>query len=222
MYTYAFLPSTVPDLELPEGIVGSLQLIATPQLAALVEPDLAVEVLQDNETQLLQAVLSHDRVIRELFEQTTVLPLRFGTCFVSQQGLVEHLESHRSDYLDKLDGLQGKAEYPLKLVPKLFPESPIGAEVTGKAYFLAKKQNYEAQTTWQTQQQTERDLILAAIAHSHPQSLRSEPEQQVERIYILGDRQDEATLRKAIGQWQTQSPHWEITLGEGLPPYHFV
>jgi len=219
MYTYAFL-STVPS-QLPEGIFGSLQIISADGLAALVEPDLAAESLQENDQQLVQAVLSHDRVIRELFEQTTVLPLRFGTCFMSRQGLLEHLKANSAEYLIKLVGLQGKAEYALKLTPVAFPEAAIATEVKGKDYFLAKKKIYQAQAAWQVEQQGELKALFEAIA-KHYLWMRGEADNGIERIYLLGDRQSELSLSKLLKTWELQSAHWELILGEPLPPYHFV
>jgi len=218
VYTYAFL-ATIPP-RLPEGIFGSLQIITAKGLAALVEP-LAAESLQKTDQQLVQAVLSHDRVIRELFEQTTVLPLRFGTCFTSRQGLLEHLESNGEEYLIKLKELQGKAEYALKLAPIAFPEAAVGAEVKGKDYFLAKKKIYQAQAAWQLEQQTELETLFEAIAQQHSW-VRGEADQGVERVYLLGDRQSEQLLLQTFKTWQLHSAHWELTLGEPLPPYHFV
>jgi Gas vesicle synthesis protein GvpL/GvpF len=218
VYTYAFL-TTIPP-QLPEGIFGSLQIIAAKGLAALVEP-LAAESLQKTDQQLVQAVLAHDRVIRELFEQTTVLPLRFGTCFTSRQGLLEHLETNSGEYLTKLKELQGKAEYALKLTPIAFPEAAIGADVKGKDYFLAKKQIYQAQAAWQVEQQTELEVLFGAIAQQHSW-VRGEADNGVERVYLLGDRQSESGLVETFKTWQLQSAHWELMLGEPLPPYHFV
>jgi hypothetical protein len=220
MYTYAFLPA-IP-LELPEGIAGSLQIVCTEGLAALVEPDLAVESLHENDTQLVRAVMTHDRVIRELFEQTTVLPLRFGTCFVSRQGLLDHLASNSEEYLDKLNGLQGKAEYPLRLTPLPFPEPSIAAETKGREYFLAKKQIYQDQTHWTAQQQQELAAVWEAIAQRYPDWVKGEPDQGVERVYLLGDRVDEPLLHQFFKTWRSRYSHWELSLGESLPPYHFV
>jgi hypothetical protein len=220
MYTYAFLSAIPP--ELPEGIAGSLQIIHAEGLAALVEPDLAVESLHENDKQLVRAVMTHDRVIRELFEQTTVLPLRFGTCFTSRQGLLEHLESNSETYLGKLNGLQGKAEYPLRLTPLFLAEPSISAETKGKEYFLAKKQIYQAQHEWQTQQDQELAALLEAINHRYPRWVRGEADEGVERVYLLGDRQDERMLHEFLKAWKLRYSHWEISLGETLPPYHFV
>jgi hypothetical protein len=218
MYTYAFL-ADIPS-ELPEGILGSLQVIAVEGLAALVEPNLAPGLLQENDKQLVQAVISHDRVIRELFEQTAVLPLRFGTYFKTQQGLVEHLQAHRSEYLQRLEGLQGKAEYSLKLTPIAFVEPAIGEDIKGKDYFLAKKQIYQHQATWQSEQKAELETLLETIAQHFPQWVKGEADQGVERIYLLSESESE--LLESFQNWQNQLPHWELVLGEALPPYHFV
>jgi hypothetical protein len=222
MYTYAFLLDPASPLDLPDGIAGSLQLMRMNHLAALVEPDLASESLQTNDENLMQAVLAHDRVIRAAFQQATVLPLRFGTCFVSRQALLEHLASHSAEYLDKLVRLQNKVEYPLKLVPIASAEPPLGEGLKGKDYFLAKKQLYQAQAEWQQQQQAELERLTGAIAQTYPDFVRSKSDDGVERIYLLGDRQRERLLYQSFKTWQTECPHWQFSLGEALPPYHFV
>jgi hypothetical protein len=221
MYTYAFLPTPSDPLELPCGIVGSLELVETNQLSALVEPDLAFETLRVNDRQLLQAALDHDRIIRELFEQTVVLPLQFGN-FIAREDLIHHLQSRRDEYLEKLNRLHDRAEYTLKLVPLPLPEPEISSEVSGKAYFLAKKQHYQTQADQRQQQQQELEQLIAAIAQTYPNWVRGDAQDGIERLYILGDRQADSTLQQHIQTWQTQAAYWELSLGEALPPYHFV
>jgi hypothetical protein len=221
MYTYAFLFNSglLPDL--PEGIWGSLDLIGADRLAALVEPGLSAEALQQSDRQLMQAVLSHDRVIQEVFQQTTVLPLRFGTYFISRQGLLDHLHTHQQTYIDKLTQLQGKAEYVLKLNPLPYPEAAITAETTGKNYFLAKKQRYQDQAHWQQQQQAELDHLSALLETRYPIN-RAEPNGTApERIYLLADLLANDPLER-LPDWQQTCPSWGLSLSDPLPPYHFV
>ncbi|MBI4783690.1 MAG: GvpL/GvpF family gas vesicle protein [Oscillatoriophycideae cyanobacterium NC_groundwater_1537_Pr4_S-0.65um_50_18] len=226
MYTYAFLPNLDASLKLPTGIAKPVELLRVHELAALIEPDLEVANLQESDDRLMRAIVSHDRVIRQMFQQTALLPLRFGTQFVSQQGLIEHLQAHQSEYVAKLAMLKGRAEYLLKLVPVPLAEIPIAAEVKGKAYFLAKKQAYEAQTAWQQQQQAELQQIAEAIALQYPNWVRGESNSDakgtIERFYILGDRIQERLLYEHFKTWQMQYSAWEISLEEPLPPYHFV
>jgi hypothetical protein len=219
MYTYAFLCNSNQSLDLPEGILGSLELVRVAKLAALVEPDLALEPMQHSDRQLMQAVLSHDRVIQELFQQTAVLPLRFGTYFVSRQGLLEHLQSHQHKYLDQLNYLQGKAEYVLKLLP--LPPQQLADSFTGRDYSLPQKQHYPPEAEWQQQQHSELQSLISLIHEYYPEAVRGEASDGNERFYFLCSPSEQQQLQKHLTQWQ-QRRSWELTLGAALPPYHFV
>ncbi|MEB3882069.1 GvpL/GvpF family gas vesicle protein, partial [Lyngbya sp. CCY1209] len=140
MYVYAFLKTPRVPLNLPQGIENPVDLVTTDDLCALVEPNLGAENLpQTDDEELMRAVLAHDRVLCEVFEQTTLLPLRFGTCFHSEARLLEHMASERDRYSRQLDQLQGRAEYLLRGVPRDYvrPEPPTEPEPSqGRAYFL--------------------------------------------------------------------------------------
>ena len=221
MYTYAFFEPTIAPLNLLAGIVGEVQIVESGQLSALVEPDLDLEVLQRDDAHLVQAVLTHDRMICELFGQTTILPLRFGTYFVSLESLVEHLNTHQDSYLAKLAQLEGKAEYRLKLTPhELLVAAPSG--VKGKQYFLAKKQQYQIQQVQQAQQQAQLAQVFVSISGAYPDYQVTEAEEGAEKLYFLVDRQQETALYQNLQTWQNHCTHWELMLGEALPPYHFV
>lgn len=222
MYTYAFFKTPATPLSLLPGIEGDVQIVTSDQLSALVEPDLALETLQEDDSQLVQAVLNHDRMICELFWQTTILPLRFGTCFASLEALLTHLADHQEKYLAKLNQLEGKAEYRLKLTPLELPESTPPPDAKGKQYFLAKKQQYETHKALQDQQQGELQAVLSAIAQTYPDCILTAAKAGVEKLYLLVDRQEEATLYERLQSWQDQGSQWELMLGEALPPYHFV
>lgn len=213
MYTYAFFKSSANPLTLLPGIAGDVQIVNSAQLSALVESDLDLETLQQDDNQLVQAVLTHDRMICELFWQTTILPLRFGTSFVSLDALLMHLELNQATYLAKLAQLEGKAEYRLKLTP-IEQFDSISANVKGS-------QN-QTQQVVQNQQQLELQAVLAAIAHHYPDHIVSETRSGVEKLYLLLNRQDEDGLYERLQEWQDQSSQWQLMLGEALPPYHFV
>lgn len=223
MYTYAFLLNSDRPLDLPEGIWGRLELVGTQDVVALIEPDLAFESSEPSDRQLMQAVLSHDRVIQDIFQQTAVLPLRFGTYFISRQGLVEHLRSHQHEYLSKLIHLQGKAEYTLKLAPFPLPETTITADTNGKLFFRTTKQLHPNQISWQQQQQLEIQSLSKLIKAHYPETVQGgEASDGIARLHLLSSQQEEALLHERLTLWQCQSHFWQLSLGEALPPYHFV
>jgi hypothetical protein len=222
MYTYAFVLKIDQPLDLPEGIWGPLELVCLNQLAALVEPNLPATSLRQSDRQLMQAVLSHDRVIQEVFQQTAVLPLRFGTYFTSRQGLLDHLRSHHTKYLNKLTYLRDKAEYVLKMVPVAFSESTLTGELTGQAHGFNKTQTHQTPANWQQQQQTELQALLSLISEHYPETVRGEATEGIERIYILSTLQQKRQLLTHVQNWQPRFHCWALSLGENLPPYHFV
>lgn len=221
-YTYAFLDTPVSDLELPVGISDRVLLISSAGVSALVEPSVSLESLQNDDERLIQAVLSHDRVINEVFRQTTVLPLRFGTSFASKEGLLTHLESHAEEYLGKLRQLNGKSEYILKFIPRTPDEPIIPTEAGGKQYFLAKKQRYKTQQDFHAAQTAEWENAVHLITQIHKSAVINQREGEAARIYLLVTRQDEPLLAEQFLAWQAACPRWELQLGEALPPYHFI
>ncbi len=222
MYTYAFFQNPTAPLDLPDGIAGKLEILHQGEIAALVEPDLAIESLQTDEARLLEAIVTHDRVIVALFQQVTVLPLRFGTQFVSAAALLDHLTTQQTYYRERLAQLSGKAEYTLKLTALALPETTIPAHLKGKDYFLAKKQQYQTQVDWQQQQQQELRSLIGAIRQTYPQTLLSEFQEDEGKVYLLVDRPQAAKLAERLEFWQAESPCWQLLLGEAVPPYHFV
>lgn len=221
MYVYAFL-KPIP-LDLPEGLTTSLELIGNPDLAAVVENGLAPESIRmaDDRFQL-QAILSHDRVLRELFYQTDVLPVPFGTFLISEDALLNHLAMHQLDYLQKLEAIAHQAEYTLKAEPAPLMLEELDETVRGKEYFLAKKRRYQQQEEFYSQQTAQKNWLLEAIAAVPYPFVCSEPKDNIERIHILCPRQSEEPLQQILNDWQAHCPAWLLSIGDALPPYHFV
>ena len=222
MYVYAFCQTPPTPLALPGGIAGLIQVVTANQLSAIVEPAVSLEHLQQDDALLIQAALAHDRVVHRLFLQTTTLPLRFGTCFRSLPSLLAHLETQQQTYLNQLAKLDGKAEYTLKLSPVERPEADIAPALKGKDYFLAKKQQYQAQLSYQQQQQTAIEQMQQAISQTYAQYSRSETASGAQTMSLLVRRDREHQLRQHVQTLQEQYPEWQLELSVAMPPYHFV
>ena len=216
IYLYSICPRPQQPLTLPLGLAEPTQLIAVDNIAAVVETGVDLD-----EPRLLNAVLSHDRVICELFQTTPLLPLRFGTQITSLNHLKAHLATQGADYAAKLEALAPKAEYQLKLIAQTVELPPVAAGLTGRDYFLAKKQRLEDQTTSQEQQQAELAQVLDHIYSAYSDCLEAESPAGEARVYILVDRGDEALVQH-LEEWRSQAPHWNLMLSDPLPPYHFV
>ncbi|MBE9228873.1 GvpL/GvpF family gas vesicle protein [Phormidium sp. LEGE 05292] len=222
LYSYAFLKTPTDVLEIPGGIAGEVFVINRGNISALVEAEVSLSSLQNDDKQLIAAVLSHDRVICEIFRQTTILPLRFGTSFSSKENLLLHLEAHAQEYLEKIDELKGKAEYILKFTPRKLEEPTISSEAGGKQYFLAKKQRYQNQQDFHILQTAEWQNAVHLITDIHKSAIIFPSQGEEARIFLLVNRTDEKLLETEFCNWQRICPRWELQLGETLPPYHFI
>ncbi|MDX2228578.1 MAG: GvpL/GvpF family gas vesicle protein [Leptolyngbyaceae cyanobacterium bins.349] len=217
MHVYALLHSSMTTLTLPAGVAAPLHRIVHEQIAAVVEPDLRLDELQQDDAILLQAVLAHDRVIRELFLQTTVLPLRF-TSFPTLPDLMADLQTNQQAYLATLTRLTGQVELTLKFEPVTIEEQPIGADLKGKDYFLAKKQQYQTQQQQRELQDEELTRIVQAIAHLYPISVQPDSR----HVHVLVSQNKLAVLHEQLTKLKQTSTLWRCSIGEPLPPFHFV
>jgi len=222
VYAFAFLRCPDTPLSLPAGINAPVEVTCAGDVAAIIESDISIDALQNDDNRLMQAILAHDRVLRAIFEQVTILPLRFGTCFVDGDRLVEHLEVHAVDYLDVLENLTGKAEYMLKAVPIECQEETASSEKRGKAYLLEKKKRYQAQFAYQQTQQEQLDDLLEQVTQIYRSTVTDSQDADVKKVNLLCDRREEDTLLDRYQQWRDRYSTWNLHLSEALPPYHFI
>jgi hypothetical protein len=223
LYVYgicALPPSSLPPL--PLGLEGELQWVTEGNIAAIVEPGIDLEGLQADDPRLLTAVLSHDRVLCELFQLMPLLPLRFGTQLTSMEALTAHLLEQQATYEAKLQALAGKAEYQIKLTPTAITLPPLPEGLQGRDYFLAKKQRLQAQTTAQDQQQTQLQALLEEVHQAYGPGVEAGSSTGEAKVYVLVEQNRAPDLQQWLAQAQGQVPHWEISLSPPLPPYHFV
>jgi hypothetical protein len=208
-------------LILPQGAANQVVLINGTELAAIVEPEIFLESFQNNDQKIIQMALSHDRVICELFQQVTVLPLRFGTYFTSANNLLNHLESHKQEYQDKLDKIKGKNEFTLKLIPRTMEEI-VPPEGGGKDYFLAKKQRYQNLNNFNIAQAAEKQNLIDLITKVNQLPIVVQEQEEQVQIYLLVDCHNNTLLLEQFFTWQKACPRWDLLLGDCLPPYHFI
>ncbi|MEM1291107.1 MAG: GvpL/GvpF family gas vesicle protein [Cyanobacteria bacterium P01_H01_bin.162] len=221
IYVYALCPTPGESLSLPQGIAQPVQLLVAEGLGAIAEPEVDVAQVREDDAQLMEAVLAHDRVLGQLFAQMPLLPLRFGTQFKDRSSLQTFLHSHQQTYLQRLQTLQDRAEYLLKLSPQPYAAPAVDETVRGREYFLAKKRRLQEQTAALAQQQGELQSFLTTLTAAHIPFVQSAPQEEEERLHILLSR-DALTAQTLLAEWQRQLPTWQLVCSEPLPPYHFA
>ncbi|MGB3513016.1 MAG: GvpL/GvpF family gas vesicle protein [Microcoleaceae cyanobacterium] len=225
-YVYAFLYLPKSSLVLPKGMEREVKIIAYENLAAVAEADISIEAIQQTDEKLLQAVLTHDRVVREIFQQTSLIPLRFGNAFAAVENIINHLENYQQQYLTTLTKLQEKVEYTLTFSAVSPPSTLEISNARGKAYLLAKKQRFQQQQAFQNEQRQQWENILQLILKNYPEAVyknsNNSTEGEIKQVYLLANREAKVLNTQQLPTWQAECSYWQITLSEPLPPYHFV
>jgi len=222
VYIYGICQRPDADLTLPLGLERETQLVYVEELAAVVEYGIDLEALQANDQRLLNAVLSHDRVVCDVFNQVAILPIRFGTQLASTEAVKEYLSGEFPAYLQKLQALDQKCEYQIKLIPEGVTVPPTPEGLKGRDYFLAKKQRLQDQNAAQEQQQTELTDLVARAQALFPNTIGVTDDDGTARVYVLLQKDQALTLKDQTAQWQAETRFWNLSLSEALPPYHFV
>lgn len=226
MYCYGIARTgAIGNLDLiPAGIREPLRWVICGELSALIEMEFSVAQHAIAEADLLTAIVAHDRVLRSVFDVITVLPLRFGVEFSSEAALRQQLQHQTAPYLRQLTQLENKAEVTLTLTAIAPPEVPIPAHLTGRDYFMAKKQQSQQQQNWQQECDQLRQQAVTLLQQWGIQ-VKQKGEAESESYFLLYDRS--LPLDTYCQQWQKQllqltGGQWNYALGEPMPPYHFL
>jgi len=111
LYCY-FIARSEPEIEkLPYRTLHAapLHFVHREELVA------AVRALPAGTRSSPQLMLEHSAVLATALKRTTVLPLRFGTSFRSESGVVQLLAARAPEILAALERLDGKAEMGLRI-----------------------------------------------------------------------------------------------------------
>ncbi|MBD2175961.1 GvpL/GvpF family gas vesicle protein [Pseudanabaena sp. FACHB-1998] len=233
LYTFAILLAPAPE-DRPLGLMGKpIQYWQSDRpddcLVAAIEPDVDMEALKLlPEQSLMQAIVHHDRLICELFAHRTLLPLRFGTAFVSIEALDSYLKTESDRLLASLQRLDGYAEF-LITGTAIAPKAEAATNLKGKDYLLAKRSLYLQQEQWRSQlqqevldyRQTLTDCVNPAIYQPRFQQVETQGSEDV-RVYALLPRSQFEQLQQTSRSWEEQHSHWQISWSDALPPYHFL
>jgi hypothetical protein len=230
LYVFAILVAPAPEQEIV-GTNKAIDYIQVDNLVAAYEPGLDITAIKQSEqAELLAVIVQHDRVMAELFAQQTLLPLRFGTAFVSEAALREYLQADQKKLSDRLGQLSGYGEYLLKGWV-MQPETKPAANLKGRDYLLAKKQQYEDLQKAQQQQKDQQSQLIELLRshtdqnqHGDREYLQIATPQAAEdlRVYLLLTSAQAEQLNQALQKWQDEHRSWRSELGQPLPPYHFA
>jgi hypothetical protein len=192
--------------------------------------DLAVIVSEHNPREALsqKAGVDHARVIADCFQQSTVLPFRFGTVFHDDEALRKSIRSNQRQFLGNIDKLRGKAEMHLKI----FVDDCGGheldrrtrAEGVGREYLTTLRENAARIRERQTRARTvsfQMHRLFAPLDEEVSCRLLENGKMVLDIAHLI-DRKCVERYQNKFASTSVSMRECHLQLSGPWPPYHFV
>ncbi|MCX4028905.1 GvpL/GvpF family gas vesicle protein [Endozoicomonas sp. SM1973] len=191
----------------------------------------------------IRDVLVFSQIIERLYNQYTLIPIRFGCCLDNKQQLISYLSNYYQQYTKLLTSLDNLAEFSIKaLLPSQLTNkiksalldqgvlqeevlSGVNKQVAGAAY-LQSRRSYYNETTNNAELNTFIESINDAfqgLYHQCQWEVKTQTGQQVLSIYYLVAKKVIKPFDIAFQQLLSKSSDCQKLLLSGpWPPYNFV
>ena len=237
VYVYGVLPSPVEASISTPGIEGaSVKAVEQDGLVALASP-LKSEALRAG-----RDLRAHWRVLQEAFEQTTVLPVRFGTVMESEEAVREGLlESNSAELGAMLRDVVGRVQLGVK---GRYDEELLLREIVRDSRAIATLRERVRRMPERSASYAEQvrlgELVAGEVLRRHEQDLavalsvleplavatRSEPSLETEVAFDLAflvEREEREAFDEAVGRLrEALEGRIKVRYIGPMPPYSFA
>ena len=174
---------------------------------------------------LADASVRHQRTVSQIAESVTLLPVRFGTVFKSEESLLEHIRAEKGKLASTLARIEGTEEWGVKLfLNPAPPASPIETS-SGRDYLRSKAMVQVKKRTELDPDVVEFARELQAIAaESAPAGKVSSGQSNLEwQASFLVRKKDRPKWDNMLKRYATRwADRREIQCSGPWPPYSFV
>jgi hypothetical protein len=234
-YVYGITKSSHPDLPERTGGVGDpptpVRTLRHGRVMAVVSE--APEGLKPKRRDLL----AHEEVLRLAGEKGTVLPLRFGSVSPDEETLAGVLTEREDHYLERLEALEGKAEYNVKASheeeavlhrvlsdnPELRALADANRAAGGGSYDQKVQFGEQVANAVKAREAEDADLVRTALdGTSEEISPGPESTGWLTNLSFLVSRDRSDDFLAAVEKVRKEQPQLVLTVTGPLPPYSFV
>jgi hypothetical protein len=237
LYLYAIsqMPAREPPVISAEAIAGPSPIEALPcynyicWISRVPKSDFAdhlSERMQDLEW-LAASSLRHQRAVAELTSRIATLPARFGTIFLTDASLAQHVKQHKRALAGAFKRVADADEWGIKVFALAAPQKPIPAKArSGSEYLKRKAQLLAPRPAKKLDPQVAHFIArlksLAVAASAGGKASAGQPGLLWHGSFLIR-RKDRAkftsVLRKYAAQWKDMR---RIDCSGPWPPYSFV
>lgn len=200
-------------------LAAELQLIKTHRLAAVVAP-CGTTISREPDK-----VLAYGKHIAHIHQQTTLIPVRYGSVLSDASAVITHLQSQQAHYSNRLMLLHDCEEMGIRIVLDAQATSDSSTNPvprppeSGHAYLLARKQAY-AIPEQATQQAALLNHSLAGLYRQQQEELSLFNGQHTYLLSYLVARTELATFCRQF--YRLADDIKNSFISGPWPPYHFA
>jgi len=183
------------------------------------------EHMQDLEW-LATSGLRHQRVVADISSNTSALPARFGTVFLTEESLVQHVKERKRALRQAFERVAGADEWGIKIFALAKPKSPVATKAVSGADYLKRKAELLQPRAGQLDEEVRRfisDLTKLAVAASPGGKASAGQPGLLWHGSFLVPRKDRKKLDSALAKYAAR---WKnvrrVDCSGPWPPYSFV
>jgi hypothetical protein len=217
LYVYAITDSSLPGSDDVTGLQGAplLALECGPVKALVSEHAVAPEPGED-------LLWVHERVVEELMEGATILPMRFGSTVDTPEALLTMLEQRRDEFVASLERVRGAVELSVRAqLPSV--AAPVDAESRLTRHFGPGTTYLLERARHQRSSEDAAELIhrpLAALARRSLQKAGGDPH-GFKAAYLVDEGAVEAFAER-VGNLNATLEDLKLSCTGPWPPYSFA
>ncbi len=192
--------------------------------------DLAIIVSEHNPQDTLnqKSGVDHARVIADCFQQSTVLPFRFGTVFNDDESLRRSIRSNQRQFISHIDKLRGKTEMHLKVLVDDCCGRALAkhssAEGLSQEYFASLRENAGRQRDRQTRARAvsfQMHRLFLPLDEEVSCRLNEGGKMMLDIAHLI-DRKSVERYQNKFATTCAAMRECQMQLSGPWPPYHFV
>ncbi|WP_326691464.1 GvpL/GvpF family gas vesicle protein [Streptomyces sp. NBC_01795] len=237
MSTYVYGIARTPSPSIPDGLTGvgdpprPVRVLKEGGLVAVVSE--APDGLKPKRRELL----AHQQVLAQAGAEATVLPMRFGSVSEDDEKVTSVLAERAEHFRERLDALEGKAEYNIKAVhddeavlhrvmadqPDLRALSEANRAAGGGSYEDRLRLGEMVANAVQAREAVDGATLRRAL-EPLAADISEGPESSgwLANLSFLVDKEAAGELLAAVEELGTSEPQLDLRVSGPLPPYSFV
>ena len=174
-------------------------------------------------TAIAENIVQYEQAIENLMTRVALLPVRFGTCFNSEDGAREALNQNAARLAEGLEAVRGKVEMGVRILsPEPIAQLSETSFVRGTDYMHARLAERHQEEEREQQHLRIAQQILRPSMHRWPKHIQSTVRNGIASFAFLIPQNDVEEFRSATRAAMKIHPDLQLLCTGPWPAYHFT